>query len=174
MTNHEKPPKTDSLERERKFVVDLTVLLERVELDKYPHEKIRQGYLLVSDLGAVRIRQMGDDYFETVKSAAKENPVERREIETHIPKSVFDDLWPATEGMRVEKTRYRVPVDGCVVEIDVFEGDNAGHVLAEFEADTLEAVEAFEPPTWFGPDVTADKAYGNASIAEYGWPAPTA
>ena len=83
-------------------------------------------------------------------------------------------MWPGTEGRRIEKTRYELPLaDGTgTIELDIFEGENTGHIMAEVEFASTEAADAFEAPQWFGADVTADKAYGNASIAEHGFPPP--
>ena len=48
-------------------------------------------------------------------------------------------------------------------EIDEFEGDNAGLVVAEIELASEDA--PFEPPPWLGAEVTHDARYFNSSLA---------
>ena len=38
-------------------------------------------------------------------------------------------------------------------------------LLAEVEFDSADALATFEPPAWFGLEVTDDDAYTNASLA---------
>ena len=165
-------------EIERKFLVEDSEFAAMVdqgfELGDYPHTKIRQGYLASTDDCAVRVRQKGNRFFLTYKSAPNHHVAERTELETELTEEQFDIMWPGTAGRRVEKTRYEIPAaDGLhTIELDVFEGDNAGHVLAEVEFASTTEADAFQPPEWFSIDVTSDKAFGNASIAEYGFPTP--
>jgi adenylate cyclase len=49
-------------------------------------------------------------------------------------------------------------------EIDVFEGDNAGLVVAEIELQRED--EAFERPNWLGEEVTDDPRYFNANLVQ--------
>lgn len=163
-------------EIERKFVVDSSVLATLAEqgfdVTQYPHKKIDQGYLANTDGCAVRVRRKGDQFFLTYKSAPTDHVAERIELETELTEEQFATMWPGTVGRRVEKTRYEIhTADGThMIELDVFEGDNAGHILAEVEFNSRAEADTFEPPEWFGIDVTADKGYGNASIAEFGFP----
>lgn len=177
----DQPPRAETeltKEIERKFLIDPSVLADMTsqgfQLDEYPHKKIDQGYLANTSDCAVRVRRKGEKFFWTYKAASSGNAAERIELETEITADQFETMWPGTEGRRVEKTRYEIPLgDGLhTIELDIFEGDNSGHILAEVEfASTVDA-DAFQPPPWFGTDVTADKAYGNASIAEHGFLAP--
>ena len=57
-----------------------------------------------------------------------------------------------------------------MIELDVFSGAHDGLVLAEVEFESTEALEAFEPPEWFGPEVTDDGRYTNAGLALDGLP----
>ncbi len=63
-----------------------------------------------------------------------------------------------------------VPVDGVDAELDVFAGTLTGLVLVEVEFDADDAMAAFEPPAWFGAEVTDDDRYSNASLAVDGMP----
>lgn len=172
----EQAPKHESSktkEIERKFIIDPETAVA-LGLEEYPSEKIDQGYLVSTPECAIRIRRKGDKYYWTHKSAPTGHAAERVELETEITQEQFDVMWPGTEGRRVEKTRFEIPLgDGVhTIELDVFDGDNAGHVLAEVEFASTAEADTFQVPGWFGKDVTADRGYGNASIAERGFPEP--
>jgi adenylate cyclase len=62
----------------------------------------------------------------------------------------------------IEKVRYTLRVGSHTWEIDVFEGDNAGLVIAEIELRRED--EAFEKPEWVGEEVTDDPRYFNSNL----------
>ncbi len=158
----------EAKEIERKFLV--SVLPEGINLAEFASVKIDQGYLAVDEKGAVRIRRKGDKFYITHKSAPTDHGAEKIELESEISSELFDVLWPGTVGRRVEKTRYMIPYEDRIIELDFFAGDNEGHLLAEVEFVSRSQADNFEPPQWFGLDVTADKRYSNASIADNGFP----
>lgn len=158
-----------SKEIERKFVIDK--IPEDFDLGSFPSKKIYQGYLVNTAECAVRLRRKGAAFFLTYKTASKEHAAERVELETELSEVQFDTMWPGTAGKRLEKTRYEIPYGNHVIELDVFEGANTGHVLAEVEFKSTSEADIFQPPGWFSRDVTADRAYGNSNIAEFGFPA---
>jgi adenylate cyclase len=51
------------------------------------------------------------------------------------------------------------------VELDVFHDALAGLIVAEVEFDSERALSEFQPPPWFGREVTDDVAYTNAALA---------
>lgn len=65
----------------------------------------------------------------------------------------------------IEKTRYRVDVSGLTWEVDVFEGDNEGLVVAEVELRSED--EEVVKPAWCGEEVTGDPRYYNASLVAH-------
>ena len=71
------------------------------------------------------------------------------------------------EDMRVrgfvEKTRYFVRHLDHEWEVDVFEGDNAGLVVAEIELE--DEAQAVTLPDWAGEEVTHDARYYNSNLA---------
>ena len=77
----------------------------------------------------------------------------------------FDALWPATEGKRLVKTRYEIPLAEHVVEIDVYHDRHEGLVVGEVEFDDEERAKNFQPPDWLGDDVTGDPRYSNQLLA---------
>ena len=41
-------------------------------------------------------------------------------METDITKAEFDQLWFQVENHFIEKTRYELPYDGLVIELDIY------------------------------------------------------
>jgi CYTH domain-containing protein len=130
---------------------------------------IQQGYLpLAAVESELRVRRKGDATVLTVKRG---RGLERFEHEAKIGADAFEALWPLTEDRRIEKTRYEIPHGDATIELDVYAGDLAGLLVAEVELPSREAAARFEPPAWFGEEVTEDGRYGNRSLAEHGRPA---
>ena len=131
-------------------------------------KEVVQGYIAVTADGTeVRVRQKGDEYFQTIKS---DGGLVRGEIEIELTKAQYDDLWPATAGRRLEKTRYEIELDGAKIELDVYKGDLTGLVVAEVEFPSVRESETFSQPAWFGREVTEDKRYKNKNLALNGAP----
>jgi len=152
------------VEIERKFLV--------AELPEgyrsVPSARLRQGYLLVAPTGSARLRDADGTRTLTVKSGSG---LVRSEHEIEITSEQFEALWPATEGRRLEKRRYRMPAEGRLTfEIDVFEGSLTGLEFVEVEFPSEADAAAFTPPPWFGTEVTDDPAYTNASLSTRGRP----
>jgi CYTH domain-containing protein len=61
-------------------------------------------------------------------------------------------------------------VDGYQAEVDEYRGDLSGMVVAEVEFPDDGAAGAFEPPGWFGREVTDNPAYKNRRLATDGRP----
>lgn len=151
-------------ERERKF------RLETIPPDIALSDSValRQGYLAISGHASVRVRDSGTEGCTlTVKAGTG---AERVELEWPIDRASFDAAWPFTEGRRVVKTRHRVRADRHVLEIDVFGGDLDGLVVVEVEFTSRDELDAYEPPAWFGREVTDDARYSNAALALAGRP----
>ena len=77
----------------------------------------------------------------------------------------FAALWPATIGRRLRKLRHEVPWKDLIIEIDTYRGRNAGLVVAEVEFPSQAAARKFQPPSWFGREVTGGKRYSNVKLA---------
>lgn len=138
------------------------------ELQGSPSRQIEQGYLAISDESEVRLRRSGDAHRLTVK---KGHGISRQETEVELPAEVFEELWPQTEGRRVEKVRHLVDIgDGLSAEVDVYSGELEGLVTAEVEFESGEAADAFVAPDWMGREVTGDGRYANQTLATAGIP----
>ena len=133
-------------------------------IEQYPSENIVQGYLAIDVTGAeVRLRKIGDRYFETFKGSGR---LQRRELEIALSQDQFNTLWPATEGRRIEKIRYQIDEGGQKIELNVFWGNLESLVLAEVEFPSREKSEEFKPPDWFGDEVTEDIRFKNQNLAQ--------
>ena len=155
------------MEIERKFLVT-----EPPDLDGYPWVPIEQGYLALADAGGgaeVRLRRRGDELWLTVKGGSGKV---RTEEEIELDPERFDALWPLTDGRRVAKTRHLVPLGGLTAEVDRYEGPLEGLLTAEVEFAGEEEADRFEPPAWFGRELTGEAAYSNERLATAGLPPP--
>ncbi len=152
-----------NLEIERKF------LLSALPQGLTNGQEIRQGYLSTAD-PEVRVRQLGNRYFVTKKSG---DGLSREESEAEVTEQVFNILWPATEGRRVEKFRYSVTAaDGTIWELDDYRGNLAGLFTAEVELPSEEFVPQ-QPESLDNlviADVTTDSRYKNKKLATQGLP----
>ena len=155
--------KAKDTEIERKFLVR-----ETPNLDGAKGDEVVQGYLAVDRDGTeVRLRRIGDCYFETVKTGSG---LRRGEYETAITEEQFTVLWPATEGRRLEKTRYELEFLGHTLYLDIYRGSLNGLEVAEVEFDSEGEGSLFAPPEWFGKEITEDSAYKNRNLATKGMP----
>ena len=150
------------IEIERKFIVSALP----ADLDRHPSSGLRQGYLAIEPNGTeVRVRRRDRDG-QAVLTVKQGGGRTRVEVEVPIDPDAFEQLWPLTEGRRIEKTRHVVPAgDGLLIELDIYGGDLAGLAVAEVEFPSEAAADAFEPPPWLGADVTADDRYKNHRLA---------
>lgn len=110
----------------------------------------------------VRIRKSDSSYFLTLKGFRKGAAASEFEweIERNTAESVVDDsLYPF-----VEKKRYLwTNTDGFVWEIDEFESNLAGLIIAEVELEDEDAT--VEIPSWAGMELTYLRGWSNASLA---------
>jgi adenylate cyclase len=122
---------------------------------------MRQGYLVADPVRTVRVRIEGERAVITIKS--KTTGASRGEWEYEIPvPDAAELLERLCEQPLVEKVRHRIEHAGHTWEVDEFQGENAGLVVAEIELDSED--EAFEKPDWIGQEVTGDPRYYNSSL----------
>ncbi|MFT5443538.1 MAG: adenylate cyclase [Myxococcota bacterium] len=123
---------------------------------------MRQGYLARTQKSVVRVRIAGATPWLTIKT--KGPGITSPEFEYEIPLPHAEYLLTQCEGAIIEKTRYVVHHDGDTWEVDVFEGVNAGLVIAEIELESEE--QAFTRPPWLGKEVTEDRRFKNSRLCE--------
>lgn len=124
----------------------------------------RQGYLSSGSGTTVRIRTAGDLGILTIKGPDEGGA--KLEFEYPIPiDEARQMLSRLCRGPLIDKTRYHIPFAGFTWEVDEFQGDNAGLLLAEIELDFVG--QEFAKPPWIGREVTGDPRYYNASLVRH-------
>jgi adenylate cyclase len=125
---------------------------------------IEQGYVFIGSDRNMRVRRTGDKYIMALK--VRTGGIGRHEIEFEIDapqgQSILDQL---CVSQVIRKTRHVVEYRGSTWEIDVFDGANAGLLLAEIEL-SFEG-QAFAKPPWLGPEVTGDERFFNDYLSRY-------
>lgn len=144
------------VEIERKFLVDN---------NKLPHlingYTIKQGYIQTVNHTTVRIRIRDKEAFLTIKG--KNEGATRLEFEYPIPLHDANDMLNTLcETSFIDKTRYLVEHEGHTWEVDIFEGNNKGMIVAEIELKSEE--EDFSLPGWVTQEVTDDIRYFNSNL----------
>lgn len=123
-----------------------------------------QGYIVASADRSVRVRIAGDKGFLTIKG--KTIGSTRPEYEYAIPVDhAREMLQSLCIPPLIQKTRYRVEWEGLLWEIDEFEGENQGLIMAEVELADADQPIAF--PDWIGEEVTHDPRYYNSNLAQH-------
>nr|WP_302598934.1 CYTH domain-containing protein [uncultured Cellulosilyticum sp.] len=149
------------MEIERKYLVKTLP-----DLTSCPYKELTQAY--ISTKPVIRLRQMGDDFFLTVKSSGH---LIREEFEMPIEKEEYLSLYNKVEGNPIEKTRYYIPLNKhLTAELDLYHGFLEGLLTVEVEFDSEDAANQFIAPTWFGADITFDARYKNNQLSLYGKP----
>lgn len=148
------------MEIERKYLIPK--LPEHLE--QYQCKEIEQGYL--NTFPTVRIRRSDDTYTLTYKSKGY---MVREEYNLPLDRDSFYHLQKKIDGRLIRKHRYLIPLTDQTgehtIELDVFDGELAPLLLAEVEFASEEAANAFNPPDWFGEDVTFSDKYHNSTLS---------
>ncbi|MAU84014.1 MAG: hypothetical protein CME34_19520 [Gordonia sp.] len=178
MTSSDKPV----YERERKFIV-----AERSILNGLTWEYIVQGYIWKAEGYAIRarviknpVREAGELSYEDrggkITAKGPKYGDEREEYEIDVPVSFAQGIIDRSE-LVIRKRRYHLvdPESAQVWDIDEFEDDNTGLIVAELEAlrggNHNEAddddVRSAKMPKWAYREVTSDKRFNNENLAAY-------
>ena len=155
-----------AFEIERKFLIeypDLNIL------ENYSKSEIAQTYLKTNDGMTSRVRKRTTDgvtkYIFTEKKRITD--VTCIENERELSEEEYEELLKLadTERRTVYKTRYCIPCHGRVAEVDIypFWSDRA---IAEVEMESEDEEVCLPDFIKVIRDVTAEKAYKNASIAK--------
>lgn len=145
-----------AIEIERKFLVDqikLPLLHDGMVM--------KQGYMKTADLNTVRVRIQDEQAYLTLKSSSQGSS--RLEFEYPIP---LEDAEEILENLCqkpfIDKKRYLIEHEGHTWELDIFEGENKGLIVAEIELSSED--ETFVLPAWITQEVTTDKRYANSNL----------
>lgn len=147
-----------ALEIEHKFLLANDDWRESVS-----HSAIyKQGYLSSQPTSSIRVRISDKQAWLNIKSATI--GTQRAEYEYEIPlfdaHEILDNLCLKPV---IEKTRHFVKHENHLWEIDEFDGENAGLIVAEIELKNVD--EPFAKPEWLGKEVTQDVRYYNNNLA---------
>ncbi len=148
-------------EIERKFLVKTLPDLNGAEC-----HRISQGY--ISTNPTIRIRQWDDSYILTVKGGGG---LKRVEYELELSEEQYNNLSEKVENNIIIKKRYIIPLcDNLKAELDIYDGYLSGFKNVEVEFDSVEKAVLFNPPEWFGKEITQDRRYSNGSLSKNGIP----
>jgi len=145
-------------EIERKFLV----INDSFKTEATKQYVIKQGYLNRNPERTVRVRTKNNKAFLTIKGKSNSSGTTRFEWENQIDINEALELLKLTEGNIIEKTRYIIPYKNHTFEVDIFEGNQKGLILAEIEL--KDENETFEKPSWLGKEVTGDVRYYNSTM----------
>lgn len=148
------------IEIERKFLVTKDAFLKQFK----NKNRIIQGYLSSVPERTVRVRIKGNKGFLTIKGKSNKSGLSRMEWEKEIDVNEAESLLEICESGVIDKIRYEVEFGNHIIEVDVFEGNNKGLILAEIELQSEN--ESFEKPDWLGKEVTGNVKYYNAYLSK--------
>ena len=147
-------------EIERKFLI----LSDDYKNEAFNKIHIKQGFLNTDPNRTVRVRIKGDIGQITIKGISSLNGTTRFEWEKDIPYSEAKRLLQLCDANLIEKIRFEVKVEDHIFEVDEFQGENEGLIMAEIELESEE--ESFTKPKWLGKEVTGDVRYYNSQLAK--------
>ena len=147
------------MEIERKYLISTPP----EDYRSYPYRWIEQAYLCTDPV--VRIRRDDGRYYLTYKSKGL---LVREEYNLPLTEDAYFHLLQKADGIVLQKRRYLIPIDGTglTIELDIFEGQYEGLMLAEVEFPSEEEANAVTPPAWCGEDVTDSGLYQNSRLSE--------
>lgn len=131
------------------------------------HSHIRQGYMACKG-ATVRIRLRDDKAYLTIKGPSRNGGLSRFEFEREILVEEADEMFKLCVGGVIDKTRWIVPYEGHIFEVDEFHGINDGLLFAEVELKTED--EHFEKPPFLGPEVTGNRHFYNSHLLVHPYP----
>ena len=149
--------------------IERTFLVKQLpaDLESWPVRRIEQAYLCTRPV--LRVRRSGERYFFTYKG---EGLLAREEHEFPLEEEAYRHLLAKADGAVITKDRSCIPLGPYTAELDVFAPPFAPLVLAEVEFPSEEEAAAFQPPAWFGAEVTCRPEFTNASLSRLGHAPP--
>jgi adenylate cyclase len=149
------------IEIERKFLVAAAAMPQPERTIQ-----IRQGYVASRDNVVCRVRQKDEQYYLSVK--ARIDSTSNFDFEYEIPAADGDlMLSRLCDRPPLSKRRHHVVHNDLLWEVDEFEGENAGLIIAEIELPSADY--PVELPAWVGEEVTDDYRYRNSNLYLEPW-----
>lgn len=123
------------------------------DLLEFKHIDIKIGDVTLSnDINVLKIRQKGDTYEIIKKEYISEQ--EKKEYVIPLNEEEFNLLFSVTKRRHTKK-RFFYPLDKYTCEIDIYLEEMMGYARVEVEFDTIEELHVFNPPSWFGEEISA-------------------
>lgn len=156
-------PKYAKLENERRFLVDAALLPDLAGL---PFRRIEDRYIIGTRL---RLRVMTDSAtgvreLKFCKKYEGGDPVSGPVTNLYLSE-VEHAVLAALPARAITKRRYRLDYAGRGFGVDVFEGQLAGLMLCEAEAESREAILALAFPPWAVREVTDDPFFTGGHLS---------
>jgi len=144
-----------------KFEIERKFLLKK----DYPNFEngsyIEQTYLYYTAHKEIRLRLENNKCTMTIKLGGPN--LSREEFEYNIPISDGKKLLKAAALQpSIKKTRYTCHIENSVWEIDFFEAENKGLIIAEIELKNEN--HEIKKPSWIGLEVTNNPKYYNINL----------
>ena len=157
-------------EIERRFLVKEGLDPEKVE--SFKHSFIEQSYLSKTGDWTIRLRKITSGprlpwYAITMKQFV--SSATNTEIEFEVSEEVYNDMLPHT-GQILKKIRYAITHESSSGRLHSWEVDVYQNAPPEFqticEIELESENEQFDIPDWVDREVTGDRSYSNAALAE--------
>lgn len=148
------------IEIERKFLVKSDAFKKRAS-SKF---RIVQGFLNTHPERTVRVRIKGESAFLTIKGKSNSSGTSRFEWEKEIDVADAELLLDLCKKGIIDKTRYEIPSENYIYEVDEFHKENQGLIVAEIELSNEN--DTFEKPDWLGKEVTGQVKYYNSQLSK--------
>ncbi len=145
----------DFVEIERKFLINEIPCLEGLK-----SSKIEQGYISFSP--ETRIRKKDGEYYLTKKG---EGMIAREETEIKVSKEEGQEYFKRAISKLIKKTRYYIAYKKYTIELDIYEGELRGLIVAEVEFENIDEAMDFSAPDWFSEDISEKIEYRNKILA---------
>lgn len=147
-------------EIERKFLIDNFPN----NLNFESKNEIEQYYIVNSKDLTIRLRRYNNKYFITFKSGSL---MVREEKEIEIKQQDFEELKNIAPKNKIIKTRFIFFDRQYKVELDIFKDELEGLIIAEIEFKTEQEAINYNPPNWFGKEVTQDYKFTNSYLSTH-------
>lgn len=155
---------------------------KKYKLDEYPKDKmtdgplqvlsrrrIEQTYLALHEDEELRVRKLTDldtgevHYSHTFK---KGWGLIREELETAISDGLYEQITSRVGWQALVKVRTTCQLAGTstIAEVDSYPDEHGALHVVEVEFPSEEEAERFVAPTWFGEEISSDKAYSNKQM----------
>jgi CYTH domain-containing protein len=150
------------VEIERKFLVIESEWLQ-CKKDIVSTHSLIQGYLHSDENKTIRIRVADEKAYLTIKGKSDAAGLSRAEYEYEIPLLEGKELLTMC-GPLIVKKRYKISYEGALWDVDVFDANHKGLILAEIELESTTQLIAL--PSWVGQEVTGDVRYYNSTLSK--------